>query len=106
MALKIKALRNARGLTQQQLADLAGMERSQLSKIEREVEPASTKRLDALARALGVSVPELFDVSDPVDSYLSALTVVLQELAHEDREAVISHALALKALRQARQDKP
>jgi len=88
-------------MTQDELAERAGLERSQLSKIEREKEPASTRRLFAIAEALGVSVPELFEVSGDEDACRVALLSLLPELGGEDREALLAHARALAAMRKA-----
>lgn len=61
MTLKIRALRIAAGLSQQMLAEKAGISRSQLSEIETEAKPANTLRLNSIASALGVQVEDLFE---------------------------------------------
>ena len=61
MTLKIRALRIAAGLSQQMLAEKAGISRSQLSEIETEAKPANTLRLNSIANALGVQVEDLFE---------------------------------------------
>lgn len=93
MALRLKELRLAAGLTQVELAARAGIERSQYSKIENEKEPANTRRLASLAQALGVTVSDLF--SDDADETRSALLAVFEQLTDAERDAVIAHARAL-----------
>lgn len=60
--MRLKELREKRGLTQEQLADLSGVNQSAISFIENGT-TASPKldTLQKLARALGVSLEELVD---------------------------------------------
>lgn len=94
MALRIKQLREARGWTQQDLADKARMSRSQLAMIENETRPANTLRLNAIAAALGVEPQHLFD--DP-DSHLIGL---VKNLDPEDRQTIVRMAEAFAARKQ------
>ena len=57
---RIRELRTERGLSQEALADRAKIGRSYMSGIERGVRNCSTLHLVRLARALGVSVADLF----------------------------------------------
>lgn len=57
---RIKELREKRGLTQQQLAEIAGIDQRNLSKIECGVTFPS-KSLVELAKALDISLPHLFE---------------------------------------------
>ncbi len=60
MRNRVRQLRQARGLGQQELARLAGVSRQALSSIEAgRSDPATTLSL-ALSRALGCSVEDLF----------------------------------------------
>lgn len=58
--LKVRFLRTARSLTQEQLAERAGISVDFLSLIERGKNAPSFENLDELADALEVSVAELF----------------------------------------------
>ena len=58
---RIRELRLQRGVSQEALADLAGVGRSYMSGIERGVRNCSTLHLLRLAKTLGVRVGELFD---------------------------------------------
>jgi transcriptional regulator with XRE-family HTH domain len=95
MALRIRQLRKAQGLTQDQLAGRSGLSRSQLSEIETEAKPANTRRLTALAKALGVDVSELFDGGDR-EAYRYELEAIMADLPEEDREALLRIARAMQ----------
>ncbi len=56
---RIAELRAARGQTQQVLADLAGIERSHLARLESGEREAGLRMLEKVARALGVDVVDL-----------------------------------------------
>ena len=56
----VRLARQARGLTQQQLAGMAGMARQTLSAIEAGLSEPSLRNALALARVLGMAVEELF----------------------------------------------
>jgi transcriptional regulator with XRE-family HTH domain len=56
----VRTLRIARGLTQEELADKAGLHRSYLSRIERARANVRINKLDALARALDAAIVDLF----------------------------------------------
>lgn len=94
MTLRIKQLRKAANLSQQHLADKAGMSRSQLSEIENEVKPANTLRLNAIAKALGAQVEDLFE-SGSKDQYLKELEDIMSKVSVEDRETILRLAKSL-----------
>ncbi len=58
---KIDALRTAKGLSINRLADFAGVSRGYLSRVLKGQQSPSVKTLAKLAEALGVSVGELFE---------------------------------------------
>jgi transcriptional regulator with XRE-family HTH domain len=55
----IKKLRTARGLSQEDLADLAKLDRTFVSMLERGIRRATLETVQALARGLGLSLAEL-----------------------------------------------
>ena len=61
LGLRIKELREKRGLTQLKLAEILNMEASNLSKIERGVQIPKEESLEKISRALDVEVMELFN---------------------------------------------
>lgn len=91
MALRIKELRESAGLTQDDLAALAGVSRSQLAQIESEARPANTLRLNAIATALGVEPWALFSISKEDDKLIDAS----RRLSPSDRESLLRMAEAL-----------
>lgn len=68
---RLKELRQARELTQDQLAERAGITRTDLSGIENNRISVGTERVARLAAALDVSVLELVPREAPREEYLS-----------------------------------
>ena len=58
---RIRTLREGRGLSQEQLAELSGLDRTYISGIERGIRNVALRNIVALAQALDVSLSELFD---------------------------------------------
>ena len=58
---RIRTLRKDRGLSQEQLAELSGLDRTYISGIERGIRNVALRNIEALAKALEVSMSELFD---------------------------------------------
>jgi transcriptional regulator with XRE-family HTH domain len=61
LGARIRDLRLERGMSQEALADAAGIGRSYMSGIERGVRNCSTLHLIRIARSLSVTVGDLFD---------------------------------------------
>lgn len=59
LALNLKRLRADRGLSQEDLADRADIDRTYISSLERSVYAAGIDVVDRLAKALGVTAAEL-----------------------------------------------
>jgi transcriptional regulator with XRE-family HTH domain len=59
LARNLRGLRRARSLSQEELADLAEIDRTYVSALERSVYAASIDVVDRLARALGVEAADL-----------------------------------------------
>jgi transcriptional regulator with XRE-family HTH domain len=93
MSLRIKDLRKSKGLTQEQLANMARMSRSQLAEIETEKRPANTLRLNAIAAALDVKVEDLFSSTEGAHRIVG----VFKSLSAEDQDAILRMAEALAA---------
>lgn len=59
LAKNVRSNRRDRGLSQEELADLCELHRTYIGSVEREERNVSLSTLEVLARALGISVPEL-----------------------------------------------
>ncbi len=68
----LRRRRQAQRLTLTLVADLAGMNKNTLSRIERGIRPCRVTELDAIATAMGVNPAELLTVHQPRDSDSSA----------------------------------
>lgn len=56
----IRRLRTAKGISQGRLAEVAGIDRTYVSRLERMIENPSIAILDKISLALGVTTAELF----------------------------------------------
>lgn len=61
LGLRIRQLRMSKGLTQEQLADLSGISRQYIGDVERGERNIAIVNIEKIARALGVTLSELFD---------------------------------------------
>ena len=64
LGTRLRNLRHARGISQEGLADLAGLHRTYIGGIERGERNASVVNLMALAKALGISLSTLVEDVD------------------------------------------
>jgi transcriptional regulator with XRE-family HTH domain len=65
LARNLRRLRRARGLSQEELAHRAGIDRTYISSLERSVYAAGIDVVDRLAGALGVEAADLLRRSSP-----------------------------------------
>lgn len=94
MMLRIKEQRKKRGLTQAELADLAGVSRSHLTDIENGKKRAHEDHIRAIASALGIPPRELLPEDDPT---WSALFDVAQDLSLDNKTRLLDYARTLVA---------
>jgi transcriptional regulator with XRE-family HTH domain len=65
VARNLRLLRQASGLTQEQLADLAGLDRNYVGKLEREENAPTVDTLEAIALALQIDIERLIRREPP-----------------------------------------
>lgn len=68
VATNLRSMRQDRGLSQEALADLAGLHRTYVSSVERCERNATLDTLDKLSAALGISPSELLKGSNETTS--------------------------------------
>ena len=96
MKLRLKPIRKAARLTQQQLADSIGVSKSYVSEIESGKKQINGKLLDAFSQALHCSPCALIDDPD-LTPEISDHIAILKSLSEADRQAVLRHASSLAA---------
>jgi|GEM_PF-1299297 len=94
MKLKLKDLRNKRGWTQEQLADIVGCTKSHISEMESGKKNASSPMLESLATAFDVQVVDLIDSGDAGEDLLR-LSEIMHQLSPEDRKVILRAARGL-----------
>lgn len=86
LGLRIKELREKRGLTQFKLAELINMEASNLSKIERGVQIPKEESLEKFAKVFEVEIKDLFDYGHFSDrkTLIKKINTVLENLEDDE----------------------
>lgn len=82
MGERLRSLRKEKGLSQEELADLANVHFTYIGKIERGEINATIESLYNITEALGVSIIELFRYLQPKpdEQYTSTLTLIINRL--------------------------
>lgn len=65
LAKNIRAFREARGLSQEDFADLCGLHRTYVGSVERSERNVTLRTLEVFASVMGVSVPQLLTEEPP-----------------------------------------
>ncbi|ACG78478.1 transcriptional regulator, Cro/CI family [Phenylobacterium zucineum HLK1] len=76
---RIRLLRKLKGLSQQALAEAAGVTFQQIQKYERGANRVSASMLARIARTLGVPVAEMFGEASPTSSAVDEVAALLAE---------------------------
>lgn len=99
LGVKIRALRKAAGLTQEQLAEAADVSTNFIGYVERGQRALSIKTLDRIARALGVAPKDMFEFrEDEVWEHLyEALLTELRKCSKEDFRVLTTLAQRLSS---------
>jgi transcriptional regulator with XRE-family HTH domain len=103
---RVRDLRHARGLTQEQLAERAGIVPAYVSSIERAVAAATVETLAAIAAALDVTLSELFvSVDRPLPRELPRLESALAAQSSAAQRTVLELVAVALRLVQAVPDR-
>lgn len=89
---KIKSLREAHGLTQEQFAEKINLERDTISKIENGKRFPSCKTIESISEILNISYSELFNFKDFNNDFdfNKALILEISELSSEQQDFILS----------------
>lgn len=93
---KIKKLREAKGLSQKQVALSLGMDQAQYSRIENSKTDPAFSNVEKIAKALGVGITDLFkadEVFKDIDSYDKTLMEkisLIEKLEEKEKQAFYS----------------
>lgn len=66
LARRMRELRQEKGWSQEELADACGLHRTYIGDIERCERNVSIDNIEKIAKALGISIPELFGAEPPM----------------------------------------
>lgn len=91
MKLRVRELRENKGLTVEQLADRVGISKGYLSEIERGVKVVNSRRLDQLATALGCQPNDLL-ADQTLSAAIQAHLELLRRLDPQDQDEVFRFA--------------
>jgi len=94
---RIRSLRADRGLSQEQLAEKAGISAKYLGEVERGVGNISFDRLSGLAGVLGIPLTDMLETEHelPLDELLAEITRILPSLTLQDAQIVYRMLKAL-----------
>lgn len=97
IAKKIRILRKSRGLTQQQLADLLGVQRATISNYEIGRRSPHLKELERLADILGVNLEYFGVLNNDLDELIAKARVVFDddEITTDEKAKVYKEILKL-----------
>ena len=97
IAKKIRILRKSRGLTQQQLADLLGVQRATISNYEIGRRSPHLKELEKLADILGVNLEYFGVLNNDLDELIAKARVVFDddEITTDEKAKVYKEILKL-----------
>lgn len=93
LGFRIRTLRNARGLSQEKLAEAAGIHPTYISDIELGKTKANVCIFNELAQALGLKLSELFELPEERDEE-SVMLFISQVRGLDDRQKTIFLATA------------
>ena len=78
---QIKRIRTAKGLSQKEVLNISGLDKAQLSRIENGKTDPSFTTLEKIAKALGISISELFATTDEIKEVNSHDKTVMEKVS-------------------------
>ena len=86
---QVKKLREAKGLNQEQLAELVGLEYQTISRIETGFYFTSYENLEKIAKALEVKLKDLFDYNDETCSKEDLIKCLNSSISTLEKEKLV-----------------
>ncbi len=102
--IRIKEFRKAQGLTQVQLAEMAGISRSHLAEMEAGTRPINSVRVAQIAKALGVAESALFEQDAEKATALAELVALARRADPQDVEILLQVARGMARRQDTEQD--
>lgn len=96
LAETVKKLREEKGLTQVSLADLTGINRIMIGRIEREEFTPSILQFEALSSILGFDVTDMFVEKEKTNSFVALRSETLSNSEKEGVEKLFTMMLTLR----------
>jgi transcriptional regulator with XRE-family HTH domain len=89
---RIRVLRSEKGITQEKLGELAGLNSNYIGQIERGEKSLSVYTLKKIAEGLGMSFEEMFRVINPMDKSdaLGEIIELLEQRPKNEHELVLT----------------
>ena len=100
IGMRIRRLRKAKGFTQETLAELSGIEPSNISHIERGATKLSLPTLVSIANALGVTADDILcDSIDKADTpYLKEMGRIISDCNHIELKILTEMLVSMKRI--------
>jgi len=98
IGLRVRDIRISRGLTQKDLSEKTGISPSSISKLEKLTRDLTTDQVVDVAKALDVSVAELFGEKPPIEAHIAKLSREAIDVARQWDEFSSEQKLALSVV--------
>lgn len=96
VGMRLKTVREEKGFSQQQLSELAGLDRITINRIEKSKLTPSLKTLNKICSVLGITISYFFESApDDLPPDLHQLVQAAKKLTQEQREAVTKMITAM-----------
>lgn len=103
LGARIKAFRKAKGLSQEQLAELVGIEQKHVSRLEVGTSYPTIDRLEKIAVALDVPMGSFFDAEKQTyyDEKAKKLELMMRELDEDYRRIILKFSEIVREFKEA-----